>query len=443
MNSLFRIADHPPRSAFPSGAEDLAVALLKSELVAFALIDSGTIVTASSALREMLSGSAPYPSLDGRNLLSLVRDIDRPGVAEFCHNTLREGARAEIRCHLVRTAASPLAVVLTAAPVPLEGVHQLLITFTDVSRWVSEVQAGERSMTFAAYDRATGFPTRSLLLDRAQIALAAARRYRRRAALLRMELDRLKPLLQSLSVEAADEVQSTLAETLRNCVRDCDTNARIDASEFVVLLPEIGKREDAAITAARVVQSIEALFAHNEPRFRVSAHIGVAVYPTDGTAAERLLESAEAAMRRAQGIVDGGFVLADATSSELTALKPLEFEPAYRVGIPEIDAEHRDLVARLNALIDDLAGGTNPKTLEYDVRAVIELLRAHLATEDSLLGRSSLDGSGEARMRNLRFLEELHCILLHVNSQSIALAIRHLYDWMVPHLLPPEKKLVS
>jgi len=417
--------------------------LLKTDLVAFLLVDSGNIVAASPALRELLGGAAPYQHIDGRSLVSIVADVDGPGVAEFCNATLRNNARAEHRCHLMRADATLLPVLLTAAPVPLEGVHQLLIVVTDVSPWVGDALAGERATTFAAFDRVTGFPTRTLLLDRVRIALAAARRYRRRAALLRLDLARLKPLLQSLSTEAADEVQMTVAEALRNCVRDCDTAARLDASEFVILLPEIGQREDAGITAARVVQAIETLFARNEPRYRVSAHIGVAVYPTDGTTPERLLNSADSAMHKAQSMRDGGFVLADATSAELTALKPLEFLQKYHVGVPEIDAEHRDLIARMNALTDDLAGGTDSKTLEYDVRAMIETLRAHLTTEGSLLMHSGQDGGTELKMRNLRFLEELHCILLHVNSQSIALAIRHLYDWLIPHLLQLDQKMVS
>ncbi|HYA66501.1 MAG TPA: PAS domain-containing protein, partial [Burkholderiaceae bacterium] len=198
MSSLFPAAETPSHSAFPSGAEDLAYALLKSDLVAFALVDSGNIVAASPALREMLGAAAPYQHIDGRNLLSLVAEIDVPGVAEFCRTTLHDNARAEYRCHLVRADATVLPVLLTAAPVPVEGVHQLLIVVSDVSPWVHRAFDGERAMTFAALDRATGFPTHNLLLDRAKIALAAARRYRRRAALLRMELDRLRPLLQSL-----------------------------------------------------------------------------------------------------------------------------------------------------------------------------------------------------------------------------------------------------
>jgi len=441
MNSLIRTADVPSRRAFPSGPQDVAQALLSSDLVAFVLVDAGSIVAASPALREMLGGTAPYHHVDGSSLLSIVAEVDAAAVAEFCSATLRASGRAEHRCHLMRADGTPLPVLLSSAPVPVEGTHQLLIVVTDLSAWVSA--AGDAELSFAAFDRATGFPTRALLLDRMKIALAAARRYRRRAALLRVDLDRLKNLLQSLSPEGADEVQSAVAETLRNCVRDCDTTARLGTGEFVILLPEIGQREDAGITAARVVQAIEALFERNEPRSRVTAHIGVAVYPADGTNPERLLNGAALAAHSAKSSKGGGFALAEATSAELTAIKPLEFLERYRVGIPELDAEHRNLVERMNALAHDLKSGTDPTTLEYDVRAMVELLRGHFANEASLLAPLPYDGTADVKTRNLRFLEELHCILLHVNSQSIALAIRHLYDFLIPHLLHLDQRMVS
>jgi len=443
MNSLIRTSDSPNHRAFPSGTQDLAYALLKSDLVAFVLVDAGNIVAASPALREMLGGTTRYQHIDGRSLLSIVAEVDAPAVAEYCSTTLRAGGRTEQRCHLMRADGTPVPVLLASAPLPNESAHQLLIVVTDLSPWVGDAAAGDTAQFFAAFDRVTGFPTRALLLDRMKIALAAARRYRRRAALLRIDLERLKSLLQSLSPEAADEVQTTVAETLRNCVRDCDTTARLGSAEFAVLLPEIGQREDAGITAARIVQAIEALFERNDARQRVSAHIGVAVYPTDGTNPERLLHAGEAAVRNARSTRGGGFALAEATSAELTAIKPLEFLERYKVGIPEIDAEHRNLVDRMNALAHDLKSGQDPTTLEYDVRAMVELLRTHFANEASLLAPLPYDGTMDTRARNLRFLEELHCILLHVNSQSIALAIRHLYDFLIPHLLHLDQRTLS
>ena len=111
MNSVLRAAVPPSHRVFPSSAEDLAFALLKSELVAFLLVDSGHIVAASPALREMLGGSTHYRQIDGRSLQAVVADVDAPGVAEFCSATLNGTGRAEHRCHLMRADATPLPVL--------------------------------------------------------------------------------------------------------------------------------------------------------------------------------------------------------------------------------------------------------------------------------------------------------------------------------------------
>jgi hemerythrin-like metal-binding protein len=234
-----------------------------------------------------------------------------------------------------------------------------------------------------------------------------------------------------------------VAETLRNCVRDSDTIARLNGHGFVLLLSEISERDDAGVSAARVVAAIGALFGRNAPEHRVTAQIGVSVYPTDGTGAERLLQGAEGALSLARRLGEGSFALADATSAELTALETIAYRPEYNAGVEEVDAEHRELVTRTNALVAAYRGGADPAQLESEVRAIAQGLRTHFAAEARLLGTSPYEGAIDLKTRNLRFLDELECILLHVNAQSILLAIRHLYDWIVPHLLATDGQRAS
>jgi hypothetical protein len=101
------------------------------------------------------------------------------------------------------------------------------------------------------------------------------------------------------------------------------------------------------------------------------------------------------------------------------------------------------LVARTNALVHELKAGADARKLEADVRAIAELLRAHFVNEARYLGTSPYEGAIDLKTRNLRFLDELDCILLHVNAQSILLAVRHLHDWLVPHLADVDYKRAS
>jgi len=443
MNTLTRHTHATADHNLPSSADDLGTALIRSGLVPFALINGGHIVAASPALREILGGTTPYHHIDGRRLSSIVAEGDRAAVDGFCADLLRGGARAELRCSLLHAGGTPVPVLLGGSVIATEAVRQIVLLVTDLTPWVDDVLAAAAGPLAGAFDAATGFASRALLLDRTKIALAAARRHRRRAAVLRVDLEHFEQLLQSVGAEAAGEIEATVAETLRNCVRDSDTVARLGPKEFVLLLSEIIERDDAGVSAARVVAAIGALFERNDRERRVCAHIGVSVYPTDGTSGERLLQAAEAALRSAQGLRGGGFALADATNAELAVIEPLELRPEHSTGVADIDAEHRNLVALTNALVHEIKAGVDARKLEADVRAVAELLRAHFANEAQFLGISPYEGAIDLKTRNLRFLDELDCILLHVNAQSILLAVRHLHDWLVPHLVSIDFKRAS
>lgn len=434
MNTLTRYSPATPGHQFSSSADDLGAALMKSGLVPFVLVDGGHIVAASPALREILGGTTPYHHVDGRRLGAIVAEADRAAVDGFCAGLLANGGRAELRCKLLQAGGLPVPVLLTGSAIDADGAPQIVLLVTDLTPFVADALGAATGPLAGAFDAATGFASRALLLDRTRIALAAARRHRRRAAVLRVDLEHFETLLQSLSGEEAAAIEATVAETLRNGVRDSDTVARLGRGEFVLLLSEIIDRDDAGVSAARVVAAIASLFERNDPERRVCAHIGVSVYPTDGTNGERLLQAADAALRAANGLRGGGFALADATSAELTVIEPLEFRAEFNTGVADIDAEHQNLVARTNALVRELKAGVDARRLEADVRAVAELLRAHFTSEARLLGTSPYEGAIDLKTRNLRFLDELDCILLHVNAQSILLAVRHLHDWLVPHL---------
>lgn len=424
-----------PRRSYASSVDDLAAALMGSGIVAFALVDSGHVVASSPALRDLLGAVSPYQHIDGRNLEALAVEADRRGIAEFARGLLREGARAEHRCRLQHADGSAVPVLLQGASVAVQGAFQIVLVANDLRPWIGDVPAAGSAPIFEAFDPATGCATYNLLVDRLRLALASARRYRRRAAVLRIELESLDRVLQGLSPATVAEVEVAVADTLRSAVRDCDTIARLSTCEFVALLPEVGRRSDAGVSAARLVEAVAHLFERNP--VRVAATIGIAVYPTDATRAEGLLAAAEGALQGARGSDTGRFAFADATDLELHAIEPIVFLPEHRIGNAAIDAEHEALVGETARLIDGLRNGASPRRLEQDLRALMDQLGAHFTTESQHHDASPYEGAVERHKSNLRLLEELHCILLDVNAHSVALAVRHLRDWLEPHVRQP------
>src|SRR5450631_2254943 len=191
MNTLIRSPHTPVHRAFSSGTDDVASALMKSGLVAFALVDSGSIIAASPALRELLGSTTPYHTIDGQSLLSIVDAGDRPAVSEFCASLTRESTHAQHNCRLLHADGASVPALLRGALITVDERIQLVLVVTDLAPCIGDTPAGDRARLLDAFDRNTGFANRALLLDRTRIALAAARRYRRRAAMLRIDLEHL------------------------------------------------------------------------------------------------------------------------------------------------------------------------------------------------------------------------------------------------------------
>lgn len=403
-------------------------------LVPYVALRHGRIEAMSAPMREVLGLTSPYQDSTGQEFASIVVPSERAGVENFCTTLALCGGRAQHRCHLADAQGMPIPVVLHGAQLGADEESFLVLTVTDLSPWVQDDNGVALNNFAAAFDTVTGLATRGLLLDRTAIALKAARRHRRRAALLHVHVPGLAHVLHQLAPEVADEFQVAVADVLRSTARDSDTMARLGPEDFVVMLPEIRQRDDAGIIAARLVQGLATHFIREGGARALTAHVGVAVYPTDGTTAERLIAGAESALRRALETADGGFALAEATYAEIGAIAPLEFQDDYLVGNAEIDEEHRRLVELTNRLVHELNRGTDVVRMGGEMHDVIDILTAHLDGECQQLAASPYETSVEELANNRRFLDELHCILFHVNGPAVAVAVDHLHDWLHAHL---------
>jgi diguanylate cyclase (GGDEF)-like protein len=135
-----------------------------------------------------------------------------------------------------------------------------------------------------------------LLDDRLTRAMAAARRYQHRLAVLFLDLDRFKHVNDSRGHAAGDMVLQSVARRLVACVRDSDTVSRQGGDEFVVLLPEIANADDAAASAKKIVAAIAVPHTVASHQLDVTATIGISIYPDDGPDPETLVRRADTAM---------------------------------------------------------------------------------------------------------------------------------------------------
>jgi diguanylate cyclase (GGDEF)-like protein/PAS domain S-box-containing protein len=170
-----------------------------------------------------------------------------------------------------------------------------------VSRDVSAARTMALRMAHSAeHDFLTGLPNRMLLNDRINQAIALARRSTKQVAVLFLDLDGFKYINDSLGHPIGDKLLQSITKRLLDCVRRSDTVSRQGGDEFVVLLPDVQKPEDAAITAGRLLQAVAEAHSIGQHDLHVTTSIGVSVYPDDGLDAETLVKNADTAMYQAK-----------------------------------------------------------------------------------------------------------------------------------------------
>lgn len=181
------------------------------------------------------------------------------------------------------------------------------------ARDITERKASEAFVQHLAHhDALTDLPNRALFNDRLRQALAQARRDRSRAALLFIDLDRLKPVNDTLGHDVGDLLLMEVALRLRSVMtRTVDTVARLGGDEFVILLPRINKELDAEAVAERVLAALRQTFRADRHVIGISASIGVAYAPAHGLEAEALLKNADTAMYAAKRAGGDGFRIFD------------------------------------------------------------------------------------------------------------------------------------
>jgi diguanylate cyclase (GGDEF)-like protein len=149
-------------------------------------------------------------------------------------------------------------------------------------------------------DPLTGLPNRRTLIDRLEQARHLALRHQKRAALLFLDLDKFKRINDSLGHEVGDALLVTMAERLRSVIRVVDSVCRLGGDEFVVLLSEIDGAEDATLVARKIIEALQAPVRLAGLDLAITASIGIALIPDDGTDSDDLIRYADLAMYRAK-----------------------------------------------------------------------------------------------------------------------------------------------
>jgi diguanylate cyclase (GGDEF)-like protein/PAS domain S-box-containing protein len=267
-------------------------------------------------------------------------------------------------------------------------IEGILLDVTDRKR--SEIDIEHR----AFHDALTGMPNRALLEDRLRMAVVQATRKMHPFALFFIDLDDLKGINDTFGHEAGDHLLKDVAARFQEVVESADTVARIGGDEFTILVPFAGFSE-----AKRIAEKLAASLAHpitlGTEEIFVSASIGIALYPDNGSEAESLLRTADRTMYHVKERGGNSYRFADADDSSkglrraslqeelANAIERGELVPYYQ---PQFDLETREMTG-----VEALVRWQHPEGIVLSPTGFIPL--AEQTGLISALGRSILEQS--------------------------------------------------
>lgn len=214
------------------------------------------------------------------------------------HQVLQTG-KAATALHLHKTVDGERTFELTANPfTDSEG---RILGIVQVSRDITEkLKAEDRIRFLAHHDALTGLPNRILLRDRFIQAANYAERAGHSVAVLFLDLDHFKDVNDSLGHKVGDRLLQEVVVRLASKVRSSDTVSRLGGDEFVVVVPQAGVQGTSEQIAGHILEALSETFHIDGHNLRLSASIGISVYPADGEEFDDLLKCADTAMYSAK-----------------------------------------------------------------------------------------------------------------------------------------------
>jgi len=177
-----------------------------------------------------------------------------------------------------------------------------------VTRDITERKKAQEQIKYlATHDLLTDLPSLRFARDRLSVALNMARRYKKAVAVMFIDLDGFKDVNDTLGHDAGDYVLQQVAKRLLSCVRETDTVTRFGGDEFLIIATEINAPENAAQIAEKVIHVVSQPIVFNGRQSVVSASIGIALFPDDGTDMDQLIKKSDEAMYRVKKGGKNGF----------------------------------------------------------------------------------------------------------------------------------------
>jgi len=227
-----------------------------------------------------------------------------------------------------------------------------------LANYLSRKQTEDQLKHHAFHDGLTGLPNRSLFMDRLSHVLERSNRHPDQLfAVLFLDLDRFKPVNDSLGHLVGDQLLIQVSIRLQECVRGMDTVARLGGDEFIILLEEITHPALVEEIARRINERLADPFQLGKNTIHSSASIGVTLCHGNYTKAESMMRDADIAMYQAKTQGKSRYVVFDPSGNEKSGSSG-NMESALRQAIDnkELELYFQPIVSFEKGTIDGFEG---------------------------------------------------------------------------------------
>jgi diguanylate cyclase (GGDEF)-like protein/PAS domain S-box-containing protein len=272
---------------------------------ALASIAEGVII--ADARRRVISTNAAHTELTGftshallgRRLDDTRRLADGKPLPQAIWDGVAAGRNWSGEVHSTRFDGSYYPEHLSISAI--RNADNQVVYYVAVCTDIHEAQANQRRLEhLARHDALTGLVNRAEFERHCSDAIALAERERLAVVVLFIDLDAFKIVNDSYSHAIGDRLLVKVGERVRKQLSDGDVAGRIGGDEFTVLLPRLSLREDARAIVNRLLSTLSEPVLLDDYEIVLTASIGVAGYPLDGSDAATLIANADAAMYAAK-----------------------------------------------------------------------------------------------------------------------------------------------
>ncbi len=234
-------------------------------------------------------------------VFNIIHGVTRQAVKNPALQAITSRTKVELDANSLLVRRDGTEIAIEDSALPLHDKNGEIIGAAIIFHDVSESRAMVLKMAYLAqHDFLTGLANRLLLVEHLCRAIGLAQRNGKQVALLFIDLDDFKRVNDTLGHAIGDRLLRSVAKRLEACVRTTDTVCRQGGDEFVILLTEIERPQDASVMAEKLLTAFIAPHQIDIYELYVTLSIGISIYPNDGGDVDTLLQHSDAAMYHAK-----------------------------------------------------------------------------------------------------------------------------------------------